>query len=172
MIKKGMDEGMQEIAYIRHHPLYLSCYRRLEELEQDRRFCCHQMDHLLDVARIAYIRSLEEGMGISRKVIYAAAILHDIGKSRQYEERIPHETASAEIAAEILASMPDDLRFCQEEERQILTAIRGHRKLREDAEPLEILLYESDKMSRACFACPAEPECNWSAEKKNMEIRL
>ena len=38
----------------------------------------------------------------------------------------------------------------------ILTAIRGHRKLRADAEPLERLLYTSDKASRMCFACPAE----------------
>ena len=54
----------------------------------------------------------------------------------------------------------------------ILTAIRGHRKLRADAEPLERLLYTSDKASRMCFACPAEAECDWSSEKKNMELKI
>ena len=39
-------------------------------------------------------------------------------------------------------------------------------------EPLERLLYESDKASRMCFACPAEAQCDWSEEKKNMEIKV
>ena len=58
------------------------------------------------------------------------------------------------------------------EKEQILTAIRGHRRLRKEPELLERLLYESDKASRACFACPAEPECSWDEEKKNKEIQL
>ena len=54
----------------------------------------------------------------------------------------------------------------------ILTAIQGHRKLRQDPEPLERLLYESDKASRMCLACPSEGLCDWSEEKKNMEIKV
>ena len=46
--------------FIRKHPLYLSSFARLTELDKDRIFCCHQMNHLLDVARIAYIKNLEE----------------------------------------------------------------------------------------------------------------
>lgn len=165
-------EHSVRIAYIQKHPLYISSYQRLQDLEQKRIFCRHQMDHLLDVARIAYILNLERGLGISKEVIYAAAILHDIGKGRQYEHGVPHEIASADIAEQIFADMPKEFRFTQHEQQQILTAIRGHRKLRKNAEPLETLLYESDKASRACFACPAEPECNWSTDKKNMEIRI
>lgn len=163
---------MLRISYIRKHPLYVSSYQRLQELEQERIFCCHQMNHLLDTARIAYILSLERGIGISKEAIYAAAILHDIGKGRQYESGIPHELASADIAEKILAELPEELMFTLNENEQILTAIRGHRKLRENAEPLEAILYESDKASRACFACPAETDCNWSTEKKNKEIRI
>ena len=62
--------------------------------------------------------------------------------------------------------------FSDEENRMILTAIRGHRRLREGAEVLEKLLYTSDKASRMCFACPAEGECDWSTEKKNMELKI
>ena len=51
------------------------------------------MSHLLDVARIAYIRNLEKGYGFRKDVIYAAAVLHDIGKALQYEEKVPHEIA-------------------------------------------------------------------------------
>ena len=30
---------------------------------------------------------------------------------------------------------------------------------------------KADKASRVCLFCAAEPECNWSREKKNMTIR-
>ena len=172
MIKNSENITAKRLTFIQNHPLYLSADRRLQELEETRVFCRHQMNHLLDVARIAYILNLEMKLGISRDLIYAAALLHDIGKGRQYEEGIPHETASADLAEQILADMPAKLAFTSEEQQHILTAIRGHRRLRRDAEPLEALLYKSDKMSRACFACPAESQCNWSNDKKNMEIQL
>lgn len=163
---------MKRVNAIFRHPLYQSYYRRLEKAEQNRIFCRHQMPHLLDVARIAYIRSLEESLGLDREVIYAAAILHDIGKVLQYEEGIPHEISGEKIAAEILDSLADENAFSEKEKELILTAIRGHRKLREDPELLERLLYESDKASRTCFACPADPQCDWSEEKKNKEIHI
>ena len=105
-------------------------------------------------------------------MIYTAAVLHDIGKSFQYEKKIPHEIAGTEIAEKILSGLPGEFSFTETEKRQILTAIKGHRRLREDAEPLERLLYESDKASRMCFACPAEKQCDWSKEKKNLEIKV
>lgn len=161
---------MKRVNAILAHPLYQQCYRRLEILEQDRKFCRHQMPHLMDVARIAYITCLEQDLGIKKDVIYGAAILHDIGKYAQYEDGIPHEISGEKIASEILHTLPDDCVYSEEEERMILAGIRGHRKLRNDAEPMERLLYTSDKASRMCFACTARNECNWSTEKKNMEI--
>ena len=41
-------------------------------------------------------------LSVSRKVIYAAGLLHDIGKDLQYTDGIPHEESSAQIAARIL----------------------------------------------------------------------
>ena len=163
---------MDRVNAIWNHPLYQEYYRRLERMEESRIFCRHQMPHLLDVARIARIRSLEDGMELDADVIYAAAILHDIGKSLQYEEKIPHETAGVRIAGEILDSLDGEAAFTEEEKRMILTAIWGHRRLRQDPEPLERLLYESDKASRMCLVCPAERMCDWSEEKKNMEIKV
>lgn len=163
---------MNRLESIRNHPDYQDSYRKILEAEQDRIFCRHGMEHFLDVARIAYIRVLERRMGLSRDLVYAAALLHDIGKWQQYKEGVPHETASARIAEDILADLPEAERFTPEETSQILTAIRGHRKLRPDAEILERLLYESDKASRACYACPSREFCNWKHEKKNMEIKI
>ena len=163
---------MDRVNEIWKHPLYQKYYARIEELEQNRVFCRHQMPHLLDVARIAYIRNLEDDMGFAKDVVYAAAVLHDIGKALQYEARIPHELAGVDIAEQILADLPAEAAYTTDEKRMILTAVKGHRRLREDPEPLEKLLYESEKASRMCFACPAEAQCDWSREKKNMEIKV
>ncbi len=163
---------MKRINWIINHPLYKSSYARLEELEKDRIFCCHQMTHLLDVARIAYIQNLEQNLKIDKVIIYAAALLHDIGKHRQYEEKIPHELASEEIARTILTSMPEDLKFSSEEQDMICQAIRNHRRPTDTASEFDRLLYTSDKASRNCFCCSAQMECNWSETKKNMEIQL
>ncbi len=150
------------------HPLYQEFYQRLQIEEKDRKFCRHSVEHFLDVARLAHIMNLEAGTGVRREVLYAAALLHDIGKVLQYQEGIPHEIASAEIAKKILEELGDV--FSMEEKSEILQAIKGHRKKRERQTSLEALLYESDKKSRLCFACPAEAECNWERTKKNMEV--
>ena len=95
---------MDRVNAVICHPLYLD--HRLERAEKERIFCRHQMSHLLDVARIAYIRNLEKGYGFRKDVIYAAAVLHDIGKALQYEEKVPHEIAGERIAGEILDTLP------------------------------------------------------------------
>ena len=79
---------------------------------------------------------MEQDLELEKEVIYAAAVLHDIGKYAQYEDGTPHEQSGEKVASEILDSLPDDAAFFEEEKRMILTAIRGHRKLRADAEPL------------------------------------
>lgn len=159
---------MEIIDRIRNHPRYRECYEKLLEDEKEREFCHHDMVHFLDVARIAYIENLEKGLGISKEMIYIAAFLHDIGKCFQYEEGIPHEIASAKIAEEIL----DDSSYLSDgEKRKIIHAIKEHRKETKDMSVLGRLLYRSDKLSRACYICPVEKECNWSKEKKNMTVK-
>lgn len=159
---------MEAIEKIRSHPLYIECSDKLEKAENSRKYCRHQLPHLLDVARIAYIRNLEEHLGIDKDIIYAAALLHDIGKCSQYEDGTPHEIAGAEIAEKILR---DTESFSEQDNRSILRAIREHRRCTDGMSVLGKLLYESDKLSRACYACPAEPECNWEYEKKNHAVK-
>ena len=169
---------MKAIEEIRNHPLYVESYKKLEHAEQERIFCCHQMEHLLDVARIAYIKSLEQKLEIRKEVIYAAALLHDIGKYRQYTEGIPHEKASAEIAEVILNELSEEL-FSETEKASILRAILGPHIIgitgplyREDMEALERLIYTSDKQSRNCFACKVQEECDWDVGKKNIVLEI
>lgn len=160
---------MDRVNAILKHKTYRKYYDQIEKIEKDRIFCRHQMPHLLDVARIAYITNLERNLGYDREVIYAAAILHDIGKSFQYEERIPHEIAGEKVASEILDTLPEGLAFSAEERRDPGCSPGTPEKKRR-AEPIAALFYDSDKRSRTCFSCPAEKECNWKDEEKNKEI--
>lgn len=159
---------MDRVDKILNHDLFLRHLEDNEQAEADRQFCHHDMVHFLDVARIGEIINLEEGLGLNREWIYAAALLHDCGKHVQYAEGIPHELASAEIAPEILK----ECGFDDNETRVIVDAIGCHRDANAAGEAnLRGVLYRADKASRACFACKAEKECNWKDDKKNLGIK-
>ena len=166
------EQKMERLNTVLRHPLYQQYYEELREEERDRIFCCHQMEHLLDVARIAYIRNLENNLGYSKELLYTTAILHDIGKALQYKQKIPHEVAGEEIAREILETLPENNAFTQEEQDWILEAVRGHRRKCAGMTEAACLFYESDKRSRNCFACPVSEMCNWNEEEKNKEIKI
>ena len=114
---------MERVNQILQHTLYQSCRRQIDEKEKDRIFCGHDMGHLLDVARLAWIFNLEANQEISKERIYAAALLHDIGRHIQYENGTPHQIAGLPIAEQILT----DCGFYPEEMKEILYAIENHR---------------------------------------------
>ena len=49
------------------------------------------MGHFLDVARLMMILNVKEDLKISDDMIYATALLHDIGRHIQYRQGIGHE---------------------------------------------------------------------------------
>lgn len=147
--------------------LYMECLGKNSFYERDRVFCGHDFNHFLDTARITYIISLEEKLSFTKEIIYAAAILHDIGRFKQYEENIPHNKASYDIAKYLL----EKYSFQEEEKTMILDAILSHRVLDKNKNSLNALLYRGDKLSRMCISCKATKECNWSEEKKNLQIK-
>lgn len=157
---------MERVNKIINHKKYREALLKTYLWEMDRKYCKHGLEHFLDVARMAYIINLEENLNIEKEIIYAIGLLHDIARYKQYEEGIPHEKASAELAAEIL----QDLEFSSGEKEQILDAIRSHRKLGEDNNRLNSLIYQADKRSRCCFACQVADCCDWFEEKKNQSI--
>lgn len=159
--------GMERVDRILKHRDFLYHLKENQSAEAERCFCRHGMEHFLDVARIGYIINLEEKLGMEKELVYGAALLHDIGKHRQYREGIPHEKASADIAPGILA----DCGFRPEEISSIREAILSHREtgVREEKN-LKGLLYRADKASRACFSCRTQEECNWKEDKKNVSI--
>ena len=119
------------------------------------------------MARLTYLLALENGVAADREVIYAAGLLHDIGRYLQYENGTPHDEASVILAGPIL----QDCGFSEGESAEVLKLIGSHRT-KSDKADLPGLFYRADKLSRNCFLCPAQADCNWPEEKKNLEIRL
>ncbi len=158
---------MDRVNRILHHEKYKDYIARINKAEKDRQFCCHNMGHFLDVARLAVILDQTEGYRQEKELIYGAVLLHDIGRWMEYEDGISHEKASVMLAPEIL----DDCGFSEEEKSNILAAIGSHRDGDiKTQKSLSGLIYRADKMSRPCFACAAEHLCDWKQNKKNGRI--
>lgn len=166
---------MERIERIRNHPLYMSNQQRIDDMEVNRIFCCHGVNHSLDVARILYILTLEQGFSFDKDIIYATALLHDIGRGLQYEENVSHHEMGARLAEEILA----DCDYNEDEIAMITEAIAGHHTGKAHSEKsvdssdnsFTDLFYQADKLSRNCFDCKASEECYWAQEKRNLQIR-
>ncbi|MBC8062521.1 MAG: HD domain-containing protein [Clostridiaceae bacterium] len=157
---------MNRIRNIIENKKYIRCIKKNEKGEKNRIYCKHTLEHFVDTARIAYIISLEKGLNIDKEIIYASALLHDIGKWKQYESGIPHEIASSAIAKTILLECD----FNSEEISLITEAIDNHRTKVENPFDLNGILALADKLSRNCFYCTVKGKCNWNDEKKNTSI--
>ena len=147
---------------------FVKTVAHIEELESDRVFCHHDMDHFLDVARIATLMANDSGEDIGRDIIYSAALLHDIGRAEQYKTGIKHETAGEPIAKAILS----ECGASEEIMAAITDAVREHgNEAVKNEKGLRGLIYRADKASRKCYRCGAAKNCHKSQEKRVMEIR-
>lgn len=147
---------------------YLKELDNLRKLEKERIFCVHDIKHFLDVARITMIICKEEGIDVIPDLIYSAALLHDIGRSKEYTENIPHQLAGKETAEKIL----NEIGCCDDMKIRILNLILNHRNQKNGKGSLENIFYIADKKSRPCFACASKDVCNWQEDKKNMNIEV
>ena len=160
---------MERIQAIINHSLYREYLNKIKDCEKDRKFCKHDYVHFLNVARLATILKLKEDLTTTQELIYAAAMLHDIGRHIQYETGEDHATASGRLAPEILK----DAGFTENETVVIVDAILNHRNeaVREEKN-LRGILYRADKLSRECYFCEMEAFCDWKDGKKNKELVL
>ena len=151
---------MKKIQQILAHRDYKKYLVKIQAYEEEREFCKHDMTHFLDVARIACILNLEENLKIDKEVIYAAAVLHDIGRWVEYKREggISHACSSAVLADFILTDIGG---FSESEVVDIMVAIIMHRD--SDTASLKNLagiLYRADKLSRMCMFCSAHELCD------------
>lgn len=154
---------MERYQKIYTNPLYNKLLKSINEAEKERIFCLHGWEHAVDTARIAYILSLEEGKKINKDILYATALLHDIGRHDKSGEE--HDIAGAKIAAKIMS----ECGYSEEEVKIATEAILTHRN-GSDSE-MGDLLYRADKLSRLCFDCKAQSECYWENERRNNVLK-
>ncbi|MBR5270651.1 MAG: HD domain-containing protein [Clostridia bacterium] len=152
---------MKRINKIYHHPLYQEIMDKISQLEKDRIYCLHGVEHAMDVARIAYIINLEENASLDKEIIYATALLHDLGRGINYEK---HAQQSVLLAQKILP----DCDFCNDEIEQIIGAINIHGE--DKSIGLSGIIQRADKLSRLCYNCESIDTCKWKKEELNLEI--
>lgn len=157
---------MDIIDKILKHPKFLEYLKLNENAEKARKFCHHNLQHAIDVGRVAYIIALENNFDLSKNLIYAAALLHDIGKWKQYSEKVDHAIEGALLAQEILKDVDMNL----QDTELILDAIRNHRT-KGSSSPLSKVLYDGDKACRLCIKCDMIGECNRFEDGKQPSLQ-
>ncbi|MCM1209725.1 MAG: HD domain-containing protein [Ruminococcus sp.] len=125
-----------------------------------------EIRHYFETGELLPPKSLEEKMKIDKELIYAAALLHDIGRAMEYKDGSPHHEMGAKLAEKILLHAD----FNSDEIKTICHAITCH-KSESDGDLLSSFLYRADKLSRCCFRCEAYDECYWDEGMKNKTIR-
>ena len=165
---------MELIQKILAHEVYQSSLKKIEAYEEKREFCKHDRKHFIDVCRLAYQFYLENSslqlkskysLSQVKEMIYAAGLLHDIGRWMEYEKGIKHHEASLFLAEQILS----EVGFKQGGKEEVLKMISEHRNAHiKEEDSLAGIFYRADKASRECFWCPARERCNWSDDKKNL----
>jgi len=159
---------VNRVEQVLQDAFFQECMTRNQTREVNRKFCKHTLQHVIDVARVTYIIMLESGdfkkfvdehsLGgreAAKEIIYAAALLHDIARWREYETGQDHAAMGAEMAVEIL----ERAGFDPAEIKIITRAIREHRNMGENVSMLGERLYRADNLSRACSQCEANYEC-------------
>lgn len=168
------QHSMCRVDKLINNSCFLEKMQLLEQLEQNRQFCKHGWQHCFDVARAAALLNEERKLGFSKELLYAMALVHDIGRCEQYLEDCRHEEASAKIAGAILTQCD----FSKTEIEWITCAILHHSG-KKGTEPLDDrkrnlveLLVDADKKTRLCFHCKAADTCKWPMERRNLTVQI
>lgn len=161
-----MESNMERVNKILNNCTYREQLELIGQYEKNRQFCLHDINHFIDVARIAYIMVLERNVKIDKDIIYAAALLHDIGRGVEYINGTSHEEASIFLARKIL----NEEGFKDYEEDIIINAIKNHRDEKSTLSEFDEIFKYSDKLSRKCFQCNVADSCKWQQEKRNQIV--
>lgn len=149
--------SVPRVNKILEHPLFKEYTSKNALAEEQRVFCRHGFDHGLAVARIAYIFLLEEGRTtLPKEVVYASAVLHDLGRWLEYEKGEDHALLGAELGKPILI----ECGFDSKEVDIISQGIREHRLNPEgDLSLLGKALAYADDWARDCRSCASKATC-------------
>ena len=158
---------MDRIQRLKADAFYQECLSLNGDRERDRLFCCHDYQHMLDVAQISYkivgtgslyefaVKEGLSGVNGASEVVLAAGLLHDIGRWRQYDTGEDHALVGAAMARPVLESAG----FLKEEIKAIVRAIGEHRRAGPGASYLGRVICLADDLSRPCDKCKARLDC-------------
>ncbi|MFZ5642708.1 MAG: HD domain-containing protein [Bacillota bacterium] len=159
---------MDRLEIIKEDPFYLECLLLNGERERDRLFCRHDYRHMLIVSQISFKIINDTGQKVefirfeglagpreAMEVIYAAGLLHDIGRWRQYDSGEDHAIAGSKMARAVL----ERARFSEKEIELITRAIREHRRAAPGQSLLGRVICLADDLSRPCTTCKARLDC-------------
>ncbi len=213
------DRIMKYTEKLLKHPEFLRIMKRVKTLEQNRIYCHHELEHSLDVARLAWITYLEErtyrnicnleagtyrnicnfgertyenicvseeriyrkmyDLEQTKDLIYACALLHDIGRAAQYESGVHHSVSGLSLAEQIMTDCDVPLVWRQQilnvisEHHQSLSGKEQEEKICEESrktERLEYYIRKADHDCRLCFFCEAKETCKWKDAERNETV--
>ncbi|MBE5899133.1 MAG: HD domain-containing protein [Lachnospiraceae bacterium] len=158
---------------------YLEKINRLNEIEKDRTYCKHDLDHFQEVYQILSILSSRRGLDDSKKLSKTMAYFHDIGRADSYDGN--HRKSSSDFARILLG----EYGISGEEIDLICYAIDNHsgridvedayyyidNNMVEDSlrDTWAKILRISDQLSRNCYICKANAICKWLEGEKTNE---
>ena len=151
---------MKRIEMLLRDPLYHDYMERNINEERNLKYCRHDLHHHTDVARIAYILVLENndlgyfvmeanlsGRLAAKELIYAAGLLHDIGKWKEYQMGVDHASMD-QIGARHLTRI-----HFNENEIKSSVGYYEHRNISRDMSFLGERIHRADNLSRVCSQC-------------------
>lgn len=153
------------------HPIFEKFVKEIRQIENGRIYCHHELEHAVDVARLAWIYYLEDTLtnDIQQKdLIYTCALLHDIGRVAQYETGVHHSISGVAPAMQIL----QDIEAPESWMKEILDVVseHSHGAVSDNKKNLEYYITKADHDCRLCFSCEAKDSCKWTMDEMNHTV--
>ena len=184
-IKKPSKDPMSRVNAIINHKEYQDWIIANNQAEYGSEYCRHGLEHAFDVARIAYELWLDhQGNPVAKDIVYAAALLHDIGYWSNFEDLHEHgghdedcdchdhdcgceeEESAFQVGASLAEEILLDAGYHPAVIGEIQKAIRNMDHI--GADGLSAVLRRANELSRPCFLCPMRQKC--AKEPKNLRL--
>jgi uncharacterized protein len=182
-IKKPSKNPMDRVNAIICNQEYQDWIIANNQAEYGSEYCRHGLEHAFDVARIAYELWLDhQGNPVAKDIVYAAALLHDIGYWSKFEDLHVDECdchehgdecdcgGEQETPFQVAASLSEEiLAEAGYHPAVIGEIIKAIRQMDTDSkEGLSVILRRANELSRPCFLCPIQASCD--REPKNTRL--
>jgi uncharacterized protein len=175
-IKKPSKDPMDRVNAIINNKEFQDWIVANNQAEYGSQYCRHGLEHAFDVARIAYELWLDNsGNPVAKDIVYAAALLHDIGYWSKFEDLTENSADDEDIEEEspfvVAASLAEEILFSAGYHPAVITEIlKAIKNMDTDSkEGLSVILRKANEMSRPCFICPMVEKCSKEPKNKRLE---